>query len=60
MTNEDYVRALRTELAALRAHGDDDPAVYVAIKEIETAISWHVHTGRTPTVVRVAKMETCK
>jgi hypothetical protein len=59
MTNEDYLRTLRDELALLRAGTDGGAvpaAIYDAIKELETAISWHVYKGgRTPTIVRTAK-----
>jgi hypothetical protein len=59
MTNEEYIAHLHAELAALRARYDGDmpPAVYAVIKELEVSIAWHMHRGRTPTVVRVAKME---
>jgi hypothetical protein len=58
MTNEEFIRALRDELGALRARYDGDvpPEVYDVVKELETAISWHVYKGgRTPTIVRTAK-----
>jgi hypothetical protein len=60
MTNEEYIAHLRSELGALRARYDGGAvpaAVYAAIKELEVSIAWHEHKGRTPTVVRVAKME---
>jgi hypothetical protein len=44
--NEEHIRALRDELAALRARHDDGAvpaATYDVIQELETEIAWHEH-----------------
>jgi hypothetical protein len=46
MTTEQNLRAMRAELAALRArhdHGAVPHATYDVIKQLETAIAWGEH-----------------
>jgi hypothetical protein len=50
MTDQEYICALRDELATLRARHDTGAvpaATYDAIKELEVSISWAEHRARS-------------